>query len=150
MAKHSFGVDSRLGPEAVVNATVDFSERRPEIWPNISRKYYRVHQLGDRWADVTEGSVGGAWARERYEWPNPGVVRATVQDSNIFQPGGIWELRAVPKGGGGARIEVLYHRRAKGLAGHVAGALMQLIGRKPLTQSLAQTVARVERDKLGG
>src|SRR6266508_553412 len=119
MAKLSYGVDSKLGPDPILRATVDFSERRPEIWPNISRQFYRVHELGDCWADVTEGSKGGTWARERYEWPNPGTVRATVQDSNIFQPGGTWELRALPKEDGGTRIDVLYHRQARGLKGQL-------------------------------
>jgi hypothetical protein len=147
MAKHSFGVDSRLGPDPILRATVDFSVRRPEIWPNINRKIYRVHELGDCWAEVTEGSTGGVWARERYEWANPGVVRATVRDSNIFQPGGIWELRTLPKTDGGTRIDVLYHRQARGLKGHLVGALIQLVGRKPLTRSLAQTVAKIEHDE---
>jgi len=149
VAKFRFGVDSRLGPESILRATVDFSDRRPEIWPNISRKVYRVHELGDGWADVTEGSKGGTWARERYEWSNPGIVRAMVQDSNIFQPGGIWELRVLPKEGGGSRIEVLYHRQARGLKGHLGGALMQLVGRKLAMWSLAQTLAKIEHDELG-
>jgi hypothetical protein len=149
LAKLSYGVDSRLGPDPILRATVDFSERWPEIWPNVSRKFYRVHELGDCWAEVTEGSTGGTWARERYEWPNPGMVRATVQDSNIFQPGGIWELRARPKEGGGTRIDVLYHRQARGLKGHLGGALMQLLGRKLASWSLAQTMAKIEHDELG-
>jgi hypothetical protein len=150
MAKLNYGVDSRLGPEPLLSATVDFSARRPEIWPSISRKFYRVHELGDCCAEVTEGSdvMGGMWARERYDWTTPGVVRATIQDSNVFKRGGVWELRALPNGSGGTRIEVLNHRQAKGLRGHVIGALLQLSGRKMLTQSLAQTVAIVERKEL--
>src|SRR5213594_1214587 len=92
MAKLSYGVDSRLGPDPILRATVDFSIQRPaDIRPDL-RPSLRVHNLGDHWADVTEGSKGGTWARERYEWPNPGTVRATVQDSDIFRPGGVWEL----------------------------------------------------------
>lgn len=150
MAKLSYGTDSRLGPQPILNATIDFSERRPEIWPAISRKFYRVHELGDCCADVTEGSdfMGGVWAHEHYEWSEPGLVRATVQDSNIFQKGGVWELRAVPKEGGGTRIEVLNHRQAKGLKGHIVGAMLEVMGRKMLTESLQHTVAIVERDEL--
>lgn len=150
MAKLTYGTDSMLGPRPILSAAVDFSERRPEIWPAISRKYYRVHELGDCCADVTEGSdvMGGIWAHERYEWSEPGVVRATIQDSNVFQKGGVWELRAVPNERGGSRIEVLNHRQAKGVKGHILGALLQLTGRKVLTKSLEQTVAMVERNEV--
>jgi len=150
MAKLNYGVDSTLAPEAILNATVDFSDRRPEIWPAISRKFYRVHDLGDCCAEVTEGSdvMGGMWARERYDWSQSGVVRATVQESNIFKSGGVWELRARPNEGGGTRVEVLNHRQAKGLKGLVIGAMLQLSGRKMLAESLAKTVAKVERDEL--
>jgi hypothetical protein len=58
-------------------------------------------------------------------------------------------VRALPKEGGGTRIDVLYHREATGLVGHLGGALMQLLGRLPLTWSLAQTVAKIEHDELG-
>jgi hypothetical protein len=147
MPRLSYGTDSRLGPQAILSATVDFSEKRPDIWPAVSRKFYRVHELGDCCAEVTEGSdvMGGIWARERYDWSQPGVVRATIQDSNVFQKGGVWELRTAPNGKGGTRIEVLNHRQAKGPKGHILGALLQLMGRQALTKSLEQTVALVER-----
>jgi hypothetical protein len=150
MAKLSYGTDSKTRPEPILRAAVNFTESRPDYWPSISRKFYRVHELGDCCAEVTEGSdvMGGMWARERYDWTTPGVVRATIQDSNIFKKGGVWELRAVPNGSGGTRIEVLNHRQAKGLRGHVIGAMLQLSGRKMLTESLAQTVDIVERDEL--
>ena len=150
MAKLNYVVDSSLGPEPILSATVDFSEGRPEIWPAISRKFYRVHELGDCCAEVTEGSdvMGGVWARERYDWTTPGVVRATVQDSNVFKKGGVWELRTLPNEGGGTRIEVLNHRQAKGLKGHMIGAILQLSGRRMLAESLAETVAKVERNTL--
>ncbi len=152
MAKLSYGTDSKTQPEPILRAAVNFTERRPDYWPSISRKFYRVHELGDCSAEVTEGSdsMGGIWAREHYEWSQPGLVRATVQDSNVFQKGGVWELRALPKEGCGTRIEIVNHRQAKGLKGHVVGALLQLSGRKMLTESLARTVAIVERDEAQG
>ena len=152
MAKLKYGTDSRIQPEPILSAAANFTERRPEYWPNISRKFYRVHELGDCCAEVTEGSdvMGGVWARERYEWSQPGVVRATVQDSNIFQKGGVWELRALPREGGGTRIEVRNHRKAKGLKGHIIGAMIQLSGRKMLGKQLQEMVAKVERDALDG
>lgn len=150
MAKLSYGTDSNTQPEPILRAAVDFTERRPEYWPNISRRFYRVHQLGDCWAEVTEGSdvMGGIWARERYDWSQSGVVRATVQESNIYKSGGVWEMRTRSKEGGGTRIDVLNHRQAKGIKGHVIGAMLQLSGGKMLAKSLAHTVAHVELDAL--
>ena len=26
-----------------------------QLWPNLDAKYYELHELGDTWADVTEG-----------------------------------------------------------------------------------------------
>jgi hypothetical protein len=85
MARIESELGSPLSPEAVLAKLVDFSERRPELWPAIDADVYRVHDVGDDWADVTEGTdvFGGIWARERYDWSEPGVVRATIQDSNF-------------------------------------------------------------------
>jgi hypothetical protein len=147
MAKLSYGTDTTIGPDSVLLAAVNFTGSRPEYWPNLSRKFYRVHELRETSAEVTEGSdvMGGIWARERYDWSKPGVVRATVQDSNVFQSGGVWELRALPKNGGGTRIEVLNHRQAKGLKGHLMGAMIQLSARKGFEKQLHELVATLER-----
>jgi hypothetical protein len=110
-----FTVDSSVSPERILAAARDFTDRRPELWPNVSRRYYQVHEQGDNWAIATEGTevMGGIWARERYEW-TPGVVSATVIESNIFSSGA-WELRAEPNGNGGSLIHVVNDpsRRAK-------------------------------------
>ena len=89
MPRIEFTVDSNVPPDRVLAAAADFSERRPDLWPNISRRRYTVHERGDTWAQVTEGSdvMGGIWARERYDWSTPGTVRATVVDSNVFAGG---------------------------------------------------------------
>ena len=147
MAKLSYGADSSISPDRVLSGTTDFTERRPEIWPNISRKYYEVHEVGKTSADVTEGSdlFGGIWARERYDWSNPNMVRATIQESNIFKQGGLWEMHVEGKDRG-SRVEVRYHRQAKGLKGRVVGALTQVMGRRVLTRDLNKTLDILERE----
>jgi polyketide cyclase/dehydrase/lipid transport protein len=141
-----FTVESPLPPERIIAAAADFSDRRPEIWPNISRRYYEVHERGDTWAEATEGSdvMGGIWARERYDWSTPGVVRATVLDSNIFA-GGTWELHAASNGAGGSRITVINDRRPKG-KGKVSAVLMTVIGKRLLSAHLRKTLAILERE----
>jgi hypothetical protein len=145
MAKVRFSADSSVSPERVLAATTDFSDRRPEIWPRISRKYYAVHEVGDNWAEVTEGSdmMGGIWARERYEWSEPNTVRATIVDSNIFKSG-IWEMRVEPRNGG-SHVEVNYHRQSKG-KGRLMGAIVTLMGRRVLPADLKKTLQILERE----
>jgi hypothetical protein len=64
-------LDVRAPPEKVMAAMIDFSDRRPEIWPNLSAKIYQAHSVGENTADVTEGTTlvgGGVWERVTYEW----------------------------------------------------------------------------------
>lgn len=95
MVEVRFTLETRVAPDVVLAAARDFSARRPELWPSIDPAVYAVHAIGDTWAEVTEGSadLGGIWARERYEWSAPGMIRAEVQASNVFAPGSSWELR---------------------------------------------------------
>jgi hypothetical protein len=109
----TYGADSTASPEQVVEAVKDFSERRAEVWPIIDS--YEVHEVTTDFADVTEGTDAlgqNFWARERYEWPEPGLVRTTTTDSNVFEPGSSWQLRATPRDGG-SRVEVVNHRKMK-------------------------------------
>jgi Polyketide cyclase / dehydrase and lipid transport len=147
MAKIQISTDSDLPADTVLAAITDFSSRRPKLWPNIDPGIYKVHEVGADWADVTEGSkiAGGVWARERYEWSAPGVVRATVQDSNIFKSG-FWEMK-VSTGDGGSHIEILQDRRAKGFKGHLLGGMMTLIGRRAYRQGLDKTLAILREEE---
>lgn len=148
MASFSFAVDSHLPATAVLDAATDFSDRRPHLWPNIDPRAYTVHSLAPGRAEVTEGSsaLGGVWARESYDWSRQGIVRATVQESNIFEPGGTWELRATTRSGGGCRVEVSVRRQAKGVRGRLVGVMMTLGGRKVHRQLLEKTLAIVARE----
>jgi hypothetical protein len=148
MAKINFSIDSDLPVETVVAVAGDFSERRPHFWTSIDPNVYRVHARTATSADVTEGSaiMGGIWAREAYDTSEPNTVRARVQDSNVFQPGGVWELRATPRPEGGCHIEVLNHRQARGFKGHVLGLMMTVMGGKQLPRSLRETLEIVGKD----
>jgi hypothetical protein len=63
---------------------------------------FGVHEEGETFAEVTEGNpwpIGYVWQRLRYDWSEPGSVNWVVTDSNIFEPGSTWELRATPANG---------------------------------------------------
>jgi hypothetical protein len=99
--------------------------------------------MGDDFAEVTEGTnfLGDSWARERYDWSQPGVVRATTIDSNIFRKGS-WQITATPRDGG-SHVEVINDREMKGLKGGVVGVAMRL-GKPVLTRQLKQFLSTVE------
>jgi hypothetical protein len=148
MARIHISADSDLPPEMVLGAITDFTSRRPRLWPNIDPGVYKVHEVGADWADVTEGSTiaGGVWTRERYDWSVPGVVRATVQESNIFRSG-FWEM-TVSARDGGSRIEILQDRQAKGFKGRLLGGMMALMGRRVYRQALDTTLG-ILREEAG-
>jgi len=78
---------SPLPAARVLEAAFDFSDRRAQVFPAVSLDYLEVHELGDSWADVTEGTragIGINWERCRYDWSQPGSVTATVTDSNVY------------------------------------------------------------------
>lgn len=143
MARIEFEIESPLGPETVLSNLVDFGERRPEIWPAIDAEVYEVHELGACWADVTEGTnvFGGIWARERYDWSEPGAVQATIQESNFWHPGGTWRLQAEPAPGSGSRLTVTRDRRAKNARARMLEALLRVVGARMLASELRKAPA---------
>jgi hypothetical protein len=75
-----FHFTSSLSPEELSRALTDFGPTRPDAWPSIDADTFEVHELGDRWADVTEGN-SSAWEHARYEWdPNGYRVVITTLD----------------------------------------------------------------------
>jgi Polyketide cyclase / dehydrase and lipid transport len=130
-------LDSDVPAERVFAAATDFTERRPEWWPNISREFWQVHDHGPNWAVATEGSPA-VWARERYEWSDDRVV-GTTQDSNVFRPGGTWTLTAEPRDGAGSNIRVVLDRRFKG-KGWLFYPAVALFGRRMFKRNLQKTL----------
>ena len=144
MARVSGEVTSPTPPEVFLRALTDFSPRRPELWPNLSPKFYQVHSVGQTEADVTEGSAafGGVWERARYDWSEPGVVLIQVEDSNAFAPGSWWRYQAEPVGSG-SRVRFQFDRRPKNFKGQLVSLLLGLAGKRVFTKSLEETLRRL-------
>jgi hypothetical protein len=138
-----FEVESPLEPEAVLKSLTDFSERRPQLWPAIDPKIYRVHEVSDSSALVTEGTdvMGGIWATELYEWDGSGTVRATIQESNFWHSGGTWELTAASRRGGGSFLRVTRDRRAKNAKSRLFEVMMRVVGARVLAKELLKAPA---------
>ena len=137
---------SPLSPQRVLEAARDFSERRADVWPNVRRRHLTIHESGESFADVTEGTwvVGLFWERNRYDWSTPGTVRATVIDSSIFEPGSTWELRATARGGGSQVQMVLNRGFRSGPKGRIASAVHHTVGTWVWRWFLRSALAAVE------
>ena len=146
MARIQYEADGPVSPERFIAALTDFSDRRPDLWPGLDAKLYKVHELGDTWAEVTEGTDvrGGVWGRERYDWSQPGLVRLQLVDSADFQPGTVIEYRVTPGPAGGCHVAVDFQRIARSMRGRFVGAIVQLTGSRRFRGEL-----RVALDRLG-
>lgn len=133
--------DTELPPEQVIAALTDFSETRPQKWPNLDPKKYRVHEVGDTWAIVTEGSRSpNVWARERYDWSRPGKVSWTAEESNFCAPGSGVQLSVSPRAGGGSHVLVDWERSPTSLTGYLIAALMKVGKRRLLASDLQRAL----------
>jgi hypothetical protein len=140
--------ESSLPPERVLEAARDFSPRREQVWTNVKANHLEVHERGESFAEVTEGAwiFGLFWERSRYEWSQPGSVKATVIDSNVFEPGSTWEIRATSHGTG-STVEMFLNRTfRRGPKGRIGSALNHTVGRGWLWESyLRHALATVEK-----
>jgi len=142
-------LQSSVAPECVLQAAYDFSERRAEVWPAVSVPHLTVHDRGDTWADVTEGTRAGPivnWERCRYDWSRPGVVAAPVTDSNVYAfPESSWEIKATATENG-SHVEMIWVREFKpGPRGRLFGALFRLVGKWLFTKYARDVLTNLER-----
>lgn len=115
-----FDIASTLAPDKVMGAMLDFSERRPDIWPGLAAKYYEVYEVGDTTALIREGSglPFNVWAKERYDWSTPWRVAWTVQESNFCTPGSRVILTVEPRDGG-SNVHIDWEREPSSLKGRM-------------------------------
>jgi hypothetical protein len=133
-------VRTDLSPAEAMRVLTDFGPTRAEAFPGVDDSNLTVHELGEMWADVTEGNKIG-WERERYDWDaQAGTLSAVTTDSNLWGPGSRWDYRLIPQEGGGTLVEVRLERHAKGLAGHLVGGLMPLLGKRFVTAGFARAL----------
>ena len=139
--------ETPLPPERVLEAAHDFSGRRADVWPNVRARRIEVHESGEDFAEVTEGTwvAGVFWERNRYDWSKPRSVKATVVDSNIFRPGSTWELRANARGGGSAVEMVLNRGFRRGPKGRMASAVHHTVGKLVWALFLRSALRAVEK-----
>lgn len=138
-----FRVTTDLRRDVVLNALIDFSDRRPNVWPKIDRAHFRVHAQGPDWADVTEGNFL-AWERNRYEWnAAAGEVTVTTVESDTWAAGSQWQYRLISTPGGGTDVDVTVVRKGQGARGMLIGAAIAWFGRRMLRADTEKVLARL-------
>jgi hypothetical protein len=147
VAKIHYEADGTVSADGFIAALTDFSERRPELWPNLDAKYYKLHELGHAWAEVTEGTdlLGGVWAREHYDWSQPGLVRLRLVEAVDFRPGTEIDYRVTSRADGGCHVAVDFQRIAASPRGRLVGVLVQIAGAGRFTKDLRETLDRLAR-----
>jgi hypothetical protein len=142
-------VETTLPPEQVRAGLLDFSERRPQIWPGIEPSLYEVYEVGDSSAEIREGTklpFGKVWARERYDWSDPNTIRWTVIDSNFSVPGSYVSATLEPKDGG-TRVKIHWEREGKNLAHKLMMRMMVITKGKPIAQSFQKGLSNLEAER---
>jgi hypothetical protein len=136
-------------PELVLASLRELSpERRHEFWSNVTPKYFKVHDSGAGFAELTEGTfiAGVFWERNRYDWSQPGNVSSTVVDSNVLEPGSTFELCAQAKDQGRTRVEMTLRSKFRpGPKGRTAAAVNHLGGRRLFGWYLGTVLKAVEK-----
>ena len=147
MAKIHYEADGAVSAERFIAALTDFSERRPGLWPNLDAKYFELHELGDTWADVTEGTdlLGGVWAHEHYDWSEPGRVQLRLVEAVDFSPGTVIDYHVTSRPDGGCHVAVDFQRIAVSARGRLVGLLVQVLGRRRFAADLRETLDRLAR-----
>jgi len=123
--RFEFVLSTTAPVEEVRSALLDFTERRPELWPGLPEDQYKVYEVGDTWAEVREGYRGPIWWRERYDWSVPGTIRWEAVDSGFGAAGSsvVWKME---QGHGGSMHRITWDRRGKTLFGRLFMGLMAL------------------------
>ncbi|MFN8196117.1 MAG: hypothetical protein U0R80_17780 [Nocardioidaceae bacterium] len=143
MATTRFTVHTTLSPSDTLAVITDFGPDRSRWWPNVDEAHFTVHDQGDNWAEVTEGTSMG-WERERYSWePEAGTVTIETLDSNLWAVGSGWHYRLVPAGDG-TDLHVTLNRVPKSLLARALAFLIPLVGARTLGKQFETVLRRVE------
>ena len=133
-------------PEQFLAGLIDFGPDRSKIWGNSADSFLTVHDSGDTWADVTEGSkaAGAVWERLRYDWSNPLDVVLTTTDSNAWGGASGHRYTLTPGADGRTQVHLVVVREGIHVKGRLLGALMPFVGRSFIAKSLRGALRAIE------
>jgi len=146
VARLEFTIGTDVPPEKIRAALLDFTDRRPQLWPGLARDAFEVFWVKDTEAEIQEGSnIPGMKirAREHYDWSDPELVRWHVVESNFSQTGDFVEVRPKPREDGGTDLHVVWSRRGKTAVAKAIVASIVATRGLPIKQSLKQALGRI-------
>ena len=132
-------------PEQFLEALTDFGPHRSEIWTNSQPEFLVVHDRGDTWADVTEGSkaAGAVWERLRYDWSNPTDIVLTTTDSNTWGRGS-GHRYTLTAADGTTSVHTVIVRDGISMKGRLIAALLVVLGTTFIKKSLRTALRAIE------
>jgi hypothetical protein len=130
-------------PEQFIAGLTDFGPGRSKLFGNSTDEYLKVHSMGSRDADVTEGS-NGIWERLHYDWSEPNRVVLTTTDSNLWGGGSGHTYTFTRQPNGTTDIDVVIVREGKNLKGRLLGALIGTFGKGYLEKTFEKTLKAIE------
>ncbi|HTC71211.1 MAG TPA: hypothetical protein VK662_16700 [Acidothermaceae bacterium] len=132
-------------PAQFLEALTDFGPHRSEIWSNSQPEFLVVHDRGDTWADVTEGSkaAGAVWERLRYDWSNPTDIVLTTTDSNTWG-GKSGHRYTLTQAGGATSVHAVIVRDGISTKGRIIAAMLVVLGPTFIKKSLRSTLRAIE------
>ena len=135
--------NTTLTPEQYVAGLTDFGPGRSKLFVNSADEYLKVHHLGAKEADVTEGS-SGTWERLHYDWSDPNHVVLKTTDSNTWggDSGHTYTFTRQPNGT--TDIDVSVVRDGRNLKGWVLGIVLGTIGKGVLEKAFKGSVEAIE------
>jgi hypothetical protein len=143
MSTIHFHQTTTSSPEQFIAGLTDFGPGRSKVFSNSADSHLKVHHVGARDADVTEGS-GGVWERLHYDWSDPNHVKITTTDSNMFSgaSGYTYTLTRLPNGT--TDVDVVIVREGKNFKGRVLSGVLGTIGKRSLGKAFANSVKAIE------
>ncbi len=88
--------------------------------------------------------LSGISGHEHYDWSTPGIVRATVQESDIAVPGGIWRFQVSPGADGDSHITVVFDRSMHGPKGRPIAVFLSLFAKRAFRTNLLKALKSLE------
>jgi hypothetical protein len=138
-----FQAQTTSTPTQFIAGLTDFGPGRSEVFKNSADSYLMVHNQGPHRADVTEGS-GGVWERLDYDWSDPGHVKLTTTDSNVFGGASGYTYTLTPQPDGTTDVDVVIVREGKNFKGRVLSGLLGTVAKGSLRKAFSNSVKAIE------
>ncbi|MEV5646800.1 hypothetical protein AB0L57_00990 [Nocardia sp. NPDC052254] len=144
MTTQHLHANTTVTPQQFIAGLTDFGPGRSELFGNSADDQLKVHDSGDGFADVTEGS-SGAWETLHYDWSNPAHVVLTTTDSNAWgrHSGHTYDLTT--RADGTTDIDYTVVREGKNLRGWALETVLSTVGRGALPKAFRNSVTAIEK-----